>query len=346
MAILYHLTMLPPDNPDCEALSQEVSVLRARFGGEVVYLNPNRSAPIYIPRLFFGLHLLRTLRQSEGRFHLHHAYNPDPFPFPVLRALRRPVVYSLTGGVARRPPISFLSRMAAVTVMDTKSLARLRAWGLENVFRVLPGIDTTRFTYTPRSWERDIWLMAGSAPWTKEQFHTKGVTALLEAAQQEPRLHLVFLWRGVLTKRMMERVAAAGLEERVTVLDRQVNVNRVLAGVHASVVLASTPTIVKAYPHSLMESLASGKPVLISRAIPMAEDVAAMGCGVIVEEVSTTGVLDALASLERDYENYQQAARAVGREMFSLEGMVRSFRDVYRAVAGSAVYRPLAQGEP
>lgn len=345
MTILYHLTILPPDRPDCEALSQEISALRARFGGEVVYLNPNDRVPIYVPRLLFGLHLLRQLRRREVGFHLHHIYNPDPFPFPVLRALRRPVVYSLTGGVTRPLHSSFLARMAAVTVMDAKSLARLRALGLENVFRVRPGINTARFTHTPRPWGRDIWLMAGSAPWTKGQFRTKGVTALLEAARREPRLHLVFLWRGVLTEQMLDRVTAAGLEERVTVLDREVNVNRVLAGMHASLVLAATPTIVKAYPHSLMESLAAGKPVLVSRAIPMAEDVAAMGCGVVVEEVSATGVLDALASLERNYGDYQQAALAVGREAFSLDGMLQSFQEVYRAVAGPAIRYVPERGE-
>jgi hypothetical protein len=44
--------------------------------------------------------------------------------------------------------------------------------------------------------------MVGSAPWTKGQFRTKGVEALLEAARQNPRLHLIFLWREVLAEEM------------------------------------------------------------------------------------------------------------------------------------------------
>jgi len=332
MSVLYHLTILPPPMPQAEALSQEIAALQGCFGGQTVYLNPNQASPLYIPRLLFGFHKLKQIRALEGRIHLHHLYNPDPFPFPVLRFLRRPVVYSLTGGVTRRPDIPFFARLAAVTVMDARSLERLRGWGLGNVFRVQPGIDIRRFTPAPLPLESEIRLMVGSAPWTAEQFRTKGVDALLEAARQEPRLRLVFLWRGVLAAEMARRVEGMGLQDRVTVLNRLVDVNRVLADVHAAVVLASTPAIVKAYPHSLMESLAAGKPVLVSRAIPMADEVAEKGCGVVVEEVSAGGVLAAVASLGRRYGDYQQAALSLGREAFSLEGMLASFQQVYQRV--------------
>ncbi|RME41949.1 MAG: glycosyltransferase [Caldilineae bacterium] len=329
MSILYHLTILPPPLPRAEALSQEIAALRQRFGGEVVYLNPNQTSPVYIPRLLFGFHRLKQIRALESRFRLHHLYNPDPFPFPVLGFLRRPVVYSLTGGITRRPNIPFFARLAAVTVMDGRSLSRLRGWGLENVFPVRPGIDVRRFTPAPPPPGPEIRLVAGSAPWTKGQFRAKGVDALLEAARQEPRLRLVFLWRGVLAEEMTRRVTAMGLQDRVTVLNRLVDVNRVLAEAHAAVVLASTPGIVKAYPHSLMESLAAGKPVLVSRAIPMADEVAEKGCGVVVEAVSAAGVLAAVESLGRRYEAYRQAALSLGREAFSLEKMLASFQQVY-----------------
>ena len=332
MSILYHLPILPPPIPQAEALSQEIAALQRRFGGETVYLNPNRHAPLYVPRLLFGLHKLRELRRREARVSLHHLYNPDPFPFLYLRLLRRPVVYSLTGGVTRRPLIPFFARLAAVTVLDGTSLKRLQGWGLENVFLVRPGIDTRRFAPAPLAWGREVRLMVGSAPWTREQFHTKGVEALLEAARQEPRLRLIFLWRGVLAEEMARRVRAMGLQARVTLLDRLVDVNQVLAEAHASIVLASTPTIVKAYPHSLMESLAAGKPVLVSRAVPMADYVEEKGCGVVVEAVSAAGVLTALAALGRSYERCRQAALALGREAFSLEGMLQSFQEVYQAV--------------
>jgi glycosyltransferase involved in cell wall biosynthesis len=330
MNILYHLTILPPKMPECEAISQEINALRDCFGGELVYLNPNQRSPVYLPRLLFGWHKLRRLR-APG-VDLHHLYNPDPFPFPVLRALRRPVVYALTGGVERRPNLPFFAGLAAVTVSDEASLERLRSWGLDNVHLVRPGIDVSRFTFAPLHLGAEIRLMVGSAPWTRAQFGSKGVDALLSAAQQSPRLRLVFLWRGVLAEEMERRVRHKGLERQVQVLNQQVDVNQVLAGVHASVALASAPDIIKAYPHSLLDSLAAGKPVLVSRAIPMAGYVERQGCGKVVETVTPESILAAVEELASEYDGLQGAAQRVGRRDFSQEALLDSFREVYERV--------------
>jgi glycosyltransferase involved in cell wall biosynthesis len=337
MRILYHLTILPPRMPACDAVVQEVEALRQYFGGEVLHLNPNLHLPIHLPRMAFGLHKLRTIRAREADVQIHHLLNPDPFPFPILRALRRPIVYTLTGGLPsgsiRR---SFLASLAAITVADERSLDGLRAMGLDNVLLVRPGIDTARFTHSPLPLTSDIRLMVGSAPWTRSQFKTKGVNALLAAAQRLPRLRLVFLWRGVLVGEMARRVRKMGLEDRVTILNREVDVNEVLAQVHASVALASDPTIIRPYPHSLMESLAAGKPVLVSRCIPMADHVEQTGCGKTVELVDPDVILNALEALGREYEALRQAACVVGQRDFAQQAMLTSYERVYEnALRGS-----------
>ena len=329
LSVLFHLPILPPKMPECEAISQEIAALMDRFGGEIVYVNPNHRSPVYVPRALFGFHRLGGIRRRESDLDLHHLYNPDPFPFPYLRFLRRPVVYSLTGGVTHRPNLAFFASLTAVTVADEGSLERLRGWGLENVFRVHPGIDVDRFTHSPLPLRSEVRLMVGSAPWTKRQFRSKGVLALLEAARREPRLRLVFLWRGVLAEEMARHVRAMGVQDRVTVLNRQVDVDRVLADVHASIALAETPALIRAYPHSLMESLAAGKPILVSRAIPMATYAEQTGCGKVVEEVTADSILTAVDALVREYDALQRAARQVGKRDFPLQAMLDSIEKVY-----------------
>ncbi len=335
MNVLYHLTVLPPKLPQAEALSQEIDALRSHFSGEIVHLNPNRRATGPIPRLLFGFQRLADLRRREADIHLHHIYNPDPFPFPVLRLLRRPVVYTISSGWAgQRLNRAFFNRLAAVTAPDARSVRHLRAAGLTNVHLVRPGVDVARFTHTPPPPLDRLRLLAASAPWTEEQFASKGVDALLEAARREPRLELVFLWRGVLTEAMQGRVRRLGLADRVTVIDRLVDVNQVLARVHAVVCLASRPGIVKSYPHSLLDGLAAGRPVLVSQAIPMADYVAETGCGQVVEAVTPEAILDATARLRGAYTIRQQAAQAVGRRDFDQARMVADYREVYlRATA-------------
>jgi glycosyltransferase involved in cell wall biosynthesis len=333
MKLLFHLTVLPPARPECEALSQEIAALREHLGGELVYLNPNQYAPVYVPRFLFGFHHLRQLRRLEAGLDLHHVYNPDAYAFPVLRQLGRPVIYSISSGVGdRRPNIAFFSRLAAVVVSDQRSLGRLRAWGLKNVFLVRSGIELSRFNYSALPLGAEFKLLVGSAPWTTRQFRTKGVEALLQAAQEDPRLRLTFLWRGVLTGEMARRVKRMKLEHQVEVIDKQVNVNQVLAGVHATVALAATPGIVKSYPHSLLDSLAAGKPVLVSRAIPMSDYVDQTACGKVVEQVDAAEVLRAIKALEQDYDQAQAVASRAGERDFAQRAMVESFETVYRTV--------------
>ena len=174
--------------------------------------------------------------------------------------------------------------------------------------------------------------MVGSAPWTSAQFRTKGVEALLAGASQAPHLRLIFLWRGVLADEMMNRVRRLNLEKQVTVLNKLVEVNQVLADVHASITLATKPNIIKSYPHSLLDSLAAGKPVLISRSIPMADYVEKTNCGKVVESVSPTGVLTAVEALAQEYESLQKSAQQVGQRDFSQSTMIASHQKVYERV--------------
>lgn len=336
MSVLYHLTILPPRLPECEAISQEVNILQRYFGGSPVYVNPNQGLPIYIPRLLFGFHRLKELRRLEMGNHLHHLYNPDPFSFPYLRLLRRPVVYSLTGGVANsRINARFFASLAVVTVYDEESLKYLRAIGLENVVWIPPGIDTSRFSCVPLPLRSEMRLLVGSAPWTKAQFQSKGIDALLDAAKRLPRLHLIFLWRGVLADVMEEKVRRLGLEERVQVLNQQVDVNHILASVHAAVALAEKPAIIRSYPHSLMESLAAGKPVLVNRAIPMAGYVEKTGCGVVVEQVTSDAIMAAIDVLMSRYDDFQRTSQMVGSRDFSIQRVVEAWGETYERVRAS-----------
>ncbi len=330
MRPLYHLTILPPSLPRAEAVSQEVAALQARFGGELVYLNPNRRLPVCLPRLLFGWQALPRLRALEKTHSLHHLFNPDPFPFPVLRALRLPIVYTLTGGVVRKPDVTFFSGLAAIVVADERSLQKLRAWGLQNVTLIRPGIDMARFTPAPPPPLKPFRLLVGSAPWTKSQFRAKGVEALLHAAQQNAGLHLVFLWRGVLYNEIKQRVQQLGLERQVTVINKFVDVNALLTTVHAAVALATDARIIKPYPHSLLEAMAAARPVLVSRAISMADYVEATGCGVVVKQVSADGILAAVEALSARYAGFRSAAQRVGPRDFSQQTMLAAWRRLYR----------------
>lgn len=338
MNVLYHLTIPRPAMPRCEAVWQEIDLLRERLGGELIYLNPSRHWLMRLPRLLYGFHRLPEIRRREAAgLRLHNLYNPDPYPFPVVKWLRRPVVYTLSAGLrgARRPVGSFFTRhVHTIVVADRRDQATLAGWGLTNSWVVRPGIDLSRFTPVPRPLGAEFALLVGSAPWVQSQFRAKGVDTLLDLAAAWPRLRLVFLWRGALYDEMLRRVQQRGLSERVEILNRRVDVNRVLARVHASIVLAKDPAIIRAFPRSSLESLAAGKPVLVSRGIPLADVVAQTGCGQVVEAVTPQAVRDAVEALMENYALAAGDGRAVAQRYFSQERMVDELQALYRRIGG------------
>ena len=332
MPALYHLMIPRPTQPALDAVVQEVEHLRMRLGGEIVYLNPARRPGSLYPERLYGLHRLFYLRRREANVGLHHIYNPHLFCFPYLRWLRRPIIYSVTAGLGspQRPRnLTALERLSAIVVSNERDQETLRDWGLRNVHVIRPGIDTSRFGPAPPPAGPGLTLLAGSAPWTRAQFRSKGVEALLAAAEARPDLHLVFLWRGLLFEEMQAQVAQRGLQARVEVINRWVDVNEVLGRVHAAVVLATESTLVKAFPHSLLESLAAGRPVLVSRTLPMADYVEQTGCGQAVATVSCEGVLAALRQLEMNYETHRAATLRVGQRDFSREMLVETYSRLY-----------------
>ena len=337
MKVLFLVTTPPPVIPGTDAVVQEVELLRGRFGGEVVWLRPSWRARARYPRPLLGLHRLHAIRRQDTHVDLHHVYAPRLVWLPLLWFLRRPVVYTVTAGVGRGrwPPRPFLRRLGAIVVPSGADLDALTQRGLGNARLIRPGIDVDRFVGAPAPSGAQFVLLSGSAPWTHEQFRSKGVDVLLEVARALPHLRLVFLWRGLLLPELVARVNRLGLAERVEILTDRVDVSQVLGRTHAAVVLADRPGLVKAYPHSLLEALAAGRPVLVSDGNPMADYVRETGCGRVVPGFGRPDLVEAIEDLRRGYEAYRGVAERVGRRDFPQEDFVTGHRELYRSLAGT-----------
>jgi glycosyltransferase involved in cell wall biosynthesis len=335
VSVLFLVTTPPPVIPGTDAVVQEVELLRSRFGGDVVWLRPSWRARVWYPTSLLGLHCWRVIRRGDGQADVCHVYAPQLFHLPVLRAVTRPIVYTVTSGVGpegRMPPLAELRRLGAIVVPSRTDLESLTARGLENAHVIIPGIDVGAFVDESSPPGPGFILLAGSAPWAPQHFQTKGVDALLDVVHATPDLRLAFLWRGVLLPDLIARVERLGLAGRVEILRDRVDVSRVLARVHAAVVLATGPGLVRAYPHSLLEALAAGRPVIISDGNPMAEYVRRTDCGRVVPGVDAGALSEAIRALRGSYERYRARAREVGKRDFSQERLVAEYGAVYGAL--------------
>jgi glycosyltransferase involved in cell wall biosynthesis len=335
MKILFHHTAVPVGVRRFDAVVQEIDFLLNHFQGETVFLRPRIRAIFPFPRFFFGFQALHWLRRKEGEVDFHHIFNPDLYLFPILKWLKRPIIYSPVAGVSKtgKPPSLSLNRYIDwIVVNNRRDWENLHRLGFHNLRLIPPGFDRSGFAPSRMPITDRLIVLVGSAPWNMGQFQTKGVDTLLAAARKIPDLKLVFLWRGLLLPEMKKRIAAAGLRDRVELINEAVDVKRVLAGAHASVVLADRTTLVKGYPHSLMEALAAGKPVLLSRCIAMADLVEETGCGLVFNDNSLDEVVQGFHNLRTRYREYQDKAFEVGRDRFSLSEALEGYRSLYGAV--------------
>ncbi len=335
--VLYHLPLLPPKHPSAEALSQDITSLSQRFNGRINYFNPNATSPIYIPRFLFGFHQLRQLRRLEANFDIHHVYNPDPFPYPVFRYLNKPVVYSLSSRLDTASlNKAYFSKMGTVTLFDQGSLSRYQQMGLQNGRFIQPGIETGRFTPHPLPSPAAPFLIA-SAPWVPRHFVEKGIDVLLDTAVSLPNLKLIFLWRGELYEEMVAKVNGRHLADRVKIINEVVDVNQQLKDVIATINLATHSGVVKAYPHSLMDSISAARPVIISDTLAMSQDVSKHNLGVVVNKITVASLTHAIQSIQENHTAFYEAVLDKGRSLYDIEQTIEAYRLVYEEVTETKV---------
>lgn len=319
-----------------DAVVQDIIALQKQLpDSRINHLYPGTKPGTKLPRLFWGLPQIGKLRRAEASIMLHHIFNPDFYPFAVLHWLKKPIIFTAVTGLGQtsQKTAKKTAKMVHTLVVPTQEdQQQLRKWGIHNTAVIGTGIDTDRFYYQPPPANKPFTILMGSAPWTEAQFRSKGVDALLAAAQQQPGLHLIFLWRGLLLPEMKQRVQYAGLADRVTILTEQVEVNDVLATVHAAIVLAEKQNLVKAFPHSLLESLVAGKPILVSQTLAIANYVKENRCGVGVTAVTPTAFLHALKQLKDNYTHYQQNALIAGPRDFGLDQFLQAYQSLYKTV--------------
>jgi glycosyltransferase involved in cell wall biosynthesis len=334
--ILYHLTSALPHIPETDAVFQEINTLKTRFSGTIINLYPLTKPHILFPRFLYGVKQAQQLKETEHSYNFHHIYHPLFYFFPVLKILRRPIIYSVVAGVQKSLRKKEVSLVDTIVISNERDETTLQAQNIKNYRLIRPGIKTSLFSFKECQQQSDFILMVGSAPWTARQFKQKGIDAILNVAAQMPNLKLIFLWRGLLEEELEYRIKKFNLMNRVEILKKKVNVNEILGRSHAAIVLAQTPKLVKAYPHSLMESLAAGKPVLISNTIPMADYVRQNNCGEIVSDVNAKSLKENIEKLMKNYNDHQTSALRVGQRDFSQTTMFSHFEKLYQEVSAKA----------
>lgn len=326
--ILYHYHHY---DPKVEAVAQEIEILKGYFQGSLFLADQGGVLPDWL-----------ELKSREKNVDLHHIYHPTLALRDFLRQyifkLKKPVLLSIVtdpfsgnGKEKVLRDLKNLKSLSGIVVSDKKSKQKLEDLGLENVYLVKTGIKLEQFKVFHLQKDGILKLVMASSPHSEEGFELKGILLFLKALQEMENIKVYFLWRGKLEKEFWQHVDQYGVRDKVELVEGPLSVNQFLKDKQGMITPYLTLASNKAYPHSLIDALASGRAVLTSSAIPVSEIVQRERCGVVFEP-RVDSIREQIEVFRNDFVKLSKAARRTAEKYFSEEGFIASYQRVYQEV--------------
>ena len=268
-------------------------------------------------------------RAGEGthRGYLEAVGRPRPGPYHRCVIMLERKIFTLETARA----------VVAISEHGRSEIRRLYGTAADRVTRVYNGVDLARFHPANRERERlatrsalglatDAWVVV----FVGSGFERKGLGPLIEglARTRDARSRLVVAGRGsVDTHRAL--ATRLGMGERVLWTAPRPDVERL----YAAADVVALPARYEPFGNVHLEALASGVPVLSSRAAGGAELIEPGRNGWVVDEVSAEAIASGLDRLhESDRASLSAAARA-SAEPFTYAAQVDRLEQIYRTLA-------------
>lgn len=313
--------------PQWEGVSKEIASLRAGLRDEVdttlVSLNTKerglrlRGSEKRVP-LPHALPLYPLLKSYASRAGVNHLFASagERWLTPVLS--RRNGVLTVAKDTAslrsyEQNTQAFLHFNAIVVQSDRdRDLMRQVGVGADALWLIRPGIPLAEYHEPPGPFT----ILFASSPLTADHFLSRGVHLMVHAAARLPDVRFVLVWRKRHLAKLQRLIAVAGVGN-IEVLDGVVSdMQAVYDRVHATVLPALEHRSFIPCPRSGLESLAHGKPLLVSQFVALAAGVASAGAGVAFEP-TVDGLEAAICRLRAAYASYQPNAQPYLAQHFS-----------------------------
>jgi len=220
-------------------------------------------------------------------------------------------------------------RLKAIVVQARRDREILQQMGVhkEALQVIRPGIPIARYSAA----EGQFTILFASSPLTADDFLSRGIYLIARASALLPDVRFVLVWR----KRhlaKLERILADSGTENVEVINGLIdNMASIYDRVHATVLPGLEHRSFIPCPRSGLESLAHGKPLLLSHLVSLAESVVASRAGIAFEP-TTGGLVAAVRELQRDYPAYQANAQRYIADKFSPTTHLELYRRLYRSL--------------
>ena len=338
---------------EMEAVAAEVAVLRRRFPGSFAWGLSHRHWFLLSRARGWCLHprlhlVFRAVtRVLEPAFDINHLFGSLGDWFYLQGRRRRPTVVTMA---TLQPPVAptLLERVDRFVVEHPTGRDVLARLGIESprVRLIFPPVDLQRFRPTSPS-PGPFTVLFASSPDKAAWLAARGVPAILDAAALRPHMRFRLLWRpwGDSQHPVRRWIEDRELHNVELVVGCASDMVSEYGHAHVTVAPFTDGERSKPAPNSLIESLACGRPVLLSDVVGLADMIEEGGAGVVSP---TTG--DALATgldrLRTDWDVYSARARQLAERWFDVRLFCDSYARLYSELHVGTVHPRRREREP
>jgi glycosyltransferase involved in cell wall biosynthesis len=266
-------------------------------------------------------------------FDLNHIFGRLGDWFYLQPMRKRPSILTIT---TRSIPVakSIFDRIDRFVVEHSEAKEELRALGIADarVRLIYPPIDLNRFT--PAACRNGPFtVLFASSPDEGSWLEARGIPEILDAAAVRPKIRFRLLWRpwGNSEPRVRRLVAERKLRNVEIAIGCFRNMPDEYNNAHVTVAPFLDSHRSKATPNSIMESMACGRPVLVTPLVGLADLIKDAQAGVICGS-SGEAIAEGLDRLAADWNFYSCAAHKVATDLFGAEKFLAEYRRLYSEV--------------
>jgi glycosyltransferase involved in cell wall biosynthesis len=197
---------------------------------------------------------------------------------------------------------------------------------------VFPPVDLQRFRPAPLP-ESPFTVLFASSPDRADWLEPRGVHRIVEAAALHPRMRFRLLWRswGDSLPTVRRWIAERGLANVEVVTDRIDDMAREYQRSHVTLAPFTCREHCKPAPNSIIESMACGRPVIVTSRVGLAPLILEHSAGVVAE-VTAEGLAESLDVARADWRELSRNARTTAERFFAQEHFLAAYGRLYEEV--------------
>jgi len=336
--------------PEFEAISKEIELLSSHFS----QTNETTIHNLHLDGLFNFKQ--KEIRNSQNILSAHFFYYPFLFPFTYIQSKKNDLnhIYTSLGDLPYLNTLSLKNTIltAAASCKEEKIKKRLKKLNQlkkiiveseyqkkqllelnvkeERIEIILPPVDLTKFSYTQPPKEQPFTILYASCPTRKEDFEKRGITLITETAKEQKEIIFHLAWRNSALDEITTLTKNNNLSNLKINNEIVKNMNQKYAQAHCTIIpYTQFDDFLKLIPNSAIESLAAGKPLLVSETTEIANIVKTAGCGIVFKPTKK-GLSEAITLLQKNYSFYQKQCRKTAEKYFSKDLFLQKYETIYQ----------------